>query len=227
MKKFILLITVCLLTGCSLKSVPAVKQSLGENTYEAYEYPEHSEEGSLWQGENSGLFSDGQAHKKGDTIIIDIVENTSSNTSASTNLEKETDLNAKIPNAFGFMSHLTNMYPRMNASNLLTANTVNDYEGSGQSSRNSSVQASLGARVVNVLPNGDLVISGRKDVKINNETQIIRLSGVVRPKDIGSDNRVESTYLSNADIEISGSGVIADKQKPGWLARAFDKVWPF
>jgi flagellar L-ring protein precursor FlgH len=125
------------------------------------------------------------------------------------------------------MSHIAGMYPRMNTSNLLEAETVNDFESTGETGRNSSVQASVGARVVNVLPNGDLVISGRKDVKINNETQIINLSGVVRPKDISSANRVESTYLANAEIEISGKGVIADKQKPGWMARVIDKVWPF
>ncbi|MCB9481305.1 MAG: flagellar basal body L-ring protein FlgH [Desulfobacteraceae bacterium] len=226
MKKIVLIIAVTVFAGCSLKPVPVVKQDPAVN-YGDFGYADKSEEGSLWQGDNSGLFADGQAHKKGDTIIIDIVENTSSNTSAATSLTKETDVSAGIPNAFGVMSHLTGMYPRMNAANLLTANTVNDYDGSGKSSRTSSVQASLGARVVNVLPNGDLVISGRKDVKINNETQIIRLSGVVRPKDIGADNRVESSYLSNADIEISGSGVIADKQKPGWMARVLDKVWPF
>jgi len=225
--KNILLIMIFIFAGCSLKAVPVEKPDETSETYENVNFGSSMEEGSLWQGGNSGLFADGQAHRKGDIIIVDIVENTNSNTSASTNLEKETDIDIGIPNAFGFMSHLAGMYPRMNQNNLLKAETVNDFEGSGKTGRNSSVQASVGARVVNVLPNGDLVISGRKDVKINNETQIIRLSGVVRAKDISSANRVESTYLSNADIEITGSGVIADKQRPGWMARVIDKVWPF
>jgi flagellar L-ring protein precursor FlgH len=225
--KNILLFILLISAGCSLKAVPVSKPDETSKTYDDLSYGSSMEEGSLWQGDNSGLFADGQAHRKGDIIIVDIVENTNSNTSASTDLKKETDVSAGIPNALGLMSHLTGMYPRMNAANLVKAETVNDFKGSGKTGRNSSVQASVGARVVNVLPNGDLVISGRKDVKINNETQIIRLSGVVRAKDISSANRVESTYLSNADIEITGSGVIADKQKPGWMARVIDKVWPF
>lgn len=225
--KNILLFILLISAGCSLKAVPVSQPDETSKTYDDLSYGSSMEEGSLWQGDNSGLFADGQAHRKGDIIIVDIVENTNSNTSASTDLKKETDVSAGIPNALGLMSHLTGMYPRMNAANLVKAATVNDFKGSGKTARTSSVQASVGARVVNVLPNGDLVISGRKDVKINNETQIIRLSGVVRAKDISSANRVESTYLSNADIEIAGSGVIADKQKPGWMARVIDKVWPF
>jgi flagellar L-ring protein precursor FlgH len=217
-----------ILAGCSLKSAPVAEPEKNSETYDNINFASSSaQEGSLWQSDNGGLFSDGQAHRKGDIIIVDIVENTSSASSASTNLEKESEVSAGIPNALGFMSHIAGMYPRMNTSNLLEAETVNDFESTGETGRNSSVQASVGARVVNVLPNGDLVISGRKDVKINNETQIINLSGVVRPKDISSANRVESTYLANAEIEISGKGVIADKQKPGWMARVIDKVWPF
>ncbi|MDY0131282.1 MAG: flagellar basal body L-ring protein FlgH [Desulforegulaceae bacterium] len=225
--KNILLVLFLVFSGCSLKEVPAVKSDNISETYENIDFGNSMEEGSLWQKGNSGLFADGQAHRRGDIIIVDIVENTNSNTSASTKLEREADISAGIPNALGFMSHLSGMYPRMNTGNLIKADTLNDFEGKGRTGRSSSVQASVGARVVNVLPNGDLVILGRKDVKINNETQIINLSGVVRAEDVSSNNRVESTYLSNAQIEISGKGVIADKQKPGWMARVIDKVWPF
>ena len=227
MKKFLILLLVFILSGCGLHTGPSVKKApVYENYGEGY-FDVPSEEGSLWQGENSGLFADGQARKVGDTIIVDIVENTNSEIKATTSLTKETELDVKIPNAFGYMSHLSGIFPRLKPDSLLKAETKNEFDGSGKSDRNATLKGSVGARVIKVLPNGDLVVSGRKDVKINNETQIIKVSGIVRSKDIGSDNRVESTYLANADIEITGEGIITDKQRPGWMARVIDNVWPF
>ncbi|PID77954.1 MAG: flagellin biosynthesis protein FlgH [Deltaproteobacteria bacterium] len=227
MKKLILVFFI-VMAGCGASKnqpVPVEKRNYFENDLTFYEPSPN--EGSLWQGENNGLFADGQAHKKGDTIIIDIVENTSSKTSASTSLKKDSSLEMGIPNAFGVMSHFAGLYPRMKPSKLLNSDVKNDFDGSGTSDRNTNLKGSVGARVINVLPNGDLVVSGNKNVKINNETQIMRVSGIVRPQDVGSDNRVSSTYLSNAQVEIYGKGVISDKQKPGWLARILDKIWFF
>jgi flagellar L-ring protein precursor FlgH len=78
-----------------------------------------------------------------------------------------------------------------------------------------------------VLPNGNVTIYGKREMKVNNELQRITVSGIIRPEDIGADNRVKSTYLADARIEYSGEGVIADKQSPGWGIRILDKVWPF
>lgn len=228
MRKLIFLILIFILAGCGVGKNPTpVEKHDDFETGELMVYDPPSEEGSLWKGQNNSLFADGQAHKKGDTIIVDIVENTSSQTEATTSLSKKSDVQVGLANAFGFMSHLSGMYPRMNPAKLVNGKTINDFDGSGSSDRTTSLQGSVGARVVNVLPNGDLVISGIKHVKINNETQIMKVRGIVRPKDVGSDNRVDSTYLSNAEIEISGKGVISDKQKPGWMARVLDKIWLF
>jgi flagellar L-ring protein precursor FlgH len=64
-------------------------------------------------------------------------------------------------------------------------------------------------------------------MKVNKETQYIAVSGIVRPKDIDADNRVKSTYLADARIEYYGQGTLGDKQQPGWLSRALDRIWPF
>jgi flagellar L-ring protein precursor FlgH len=78
-----------------------------------------------------------------------------------------------------------------------------------------------------VFPNGNLYIEGKKDVIINNERQYIMISGIIRPEDIAPGNSITSDLIANARIEYSGKGVLADKQRPGWLGRVIDIAWPF
>ncbi|MBE9529017.1 MAG: flagellar basal body L-ring protein FlgH, partial [Proteobacteria bacterium] len=82
-------------------------------------------------------------------------------------------------------------------------------------------------RIVDVLPNGNLVIEGKKDTILNKELQYLVLSGIVRPEDISEQNTIPSYLMSDARIEYSGKGVLADEQKPGWLGRILDNVWPY
>ena len=78
-----------------------------------------------------------------------------------------------------------------------------------------------------MLPNGNLRIEGNKTVTVNNEMQIVKLSGVIRPTDVSPGNLVDSKNILNARIAYIGEGVISDKQQQGWLVRALDQVWPF
>ena len=87
--------------------------------------------------------------------------------------------------------------------------------------------ASVSARITGILPNGNLAIYGKKAVQVNSEVQYIVVSGIVRPMDITSNNRVQSTYLADSRIEYYGRGALADKQRPGWGTRLFDNLWPF
>ncbi len=180
-----------------------------------------SEEGSIFSGGSGLLFSDQRAKRIGDTIIVDIVENTSSKMDANTDLTRESTMEVKVPYSSKMMDFLPD------PANALIAESKNDFKGKGSSDRKGQISASIGASVVNVLPNGNVVIEGKREMTVNNETQYITVSGVVRPEDIGSDNHVKSTYLADARIVYSGTGVIADKQRPGWFARIFDKIWPF
>lgn len=186
-----------------------------------------AEEGSIFTGGNALLFSDQRAKRVGDTIIVDIVENTSSKMDANTDVTRESTLEAKIPYSAGFLDALKDSNSRFDPANLMISSTKNDFKGKGSSDRKGQITASIGSSVVNVLPNGNVVIQGTREMTVNNETQYINVSGVVRPEDIGSDNHVKSTYLADSKIVYSGSGVLADKQRPGWLARIFDKIWPF
>lgn len=184
-------------------------------------------EGSIFTGGNALLFSDQRAKRVGDTIIVDIVENTSSKMDANTDISRESTTEAKIPYSAGFLDALKDSNSRFDPANIIISSTKNDFKGKGTSDRKGQITASIGSSVVNVLPNGNVVIQGTREMTVNNETQYINVSGVVRPEDIGSDNHVKSTYLADSKIVYSGTGVLADKQRPGWLARLFDKFWPF
>lgn len=180
------------------------------------------------------LYTDAKARQVGDTVTIDIVEVSSSKMDANTSTGRTSNIDAGVDSAFGYLRALEESNPRLGKDSagaktgtLLKAGTTNSFSGKGSSDRSGSITASIGARVVEVLPNGNLVLFGRREMKVNNEVQYIVASGIVRPEDIGSDNRVKSTYIADARIEYIGRGVIAAKQKPGWGTRVIDKVWPF
>ena len=102
-----------------------------------------------------------------------------------------------------------------------------DFEGDGSTTRSGDLTAFITCRVTEVMPNGNLRIVGTREVMVNHENQVIILSGTIRPRDIASDNIIRSIFVSDAKIAYSGSGVIDDRQRPGWLANFLDTVWPF
>ncbi|MBU0995489.1 MAG: flagellar basal body L-ring protein FlgH [Proteobacteria bacterium] len=184
-------------------------------------------EGSLWTDTGNMLFVDQKARRAGDTVIVDIVENSSSSMDANTSTSKDSTIDANVSDLMGYMTWLKLKNPNLDPDKLISTGYKNEFDGKGTSDRSGQITASIGAIVTGVLPNGNIIIYGRREMKVNNESQYITVSGIVRPKDIDADNRVKSTYLADARIEYSGKGVIADKQKVGWLSRILDNVWPF
>jgi flagellar L-ring protein precursor FlgH len=89
------------------------------------------------------------------------------------------------------------------------------------------LQAQLTARVVRVLENGNLLIEGRRQLTLNAEDEFIVITGIIRPEDISASNSVSSSNIADARILYTGSGVVTDKQHPGWLTRVLDWGWPF
>lgn len=184
-------------------------------------------EGSLWTDTGALLFVDKRARRVGDTVTVDIVENTSSNMDVNTETKRKSGISAGIPHMFGIMEELGRKSSYFDPENMLEADLENRFKGEASSDRSGNITASIGARVIEVLPNGNLVIYGRREMRVNNEVQYIAISGVVRPVDIGPNNRVKSTYLADSSIEYTGQGVLADKQRPGWGTRVVDRLWPF
>ena len=181
--------------------------------------------GSLWQASSSGLAEDMKARQRGDLITVLISEQASASKQASTGTQRDSTISAGIPNILGLEK--TPIKSWADLSNLLNASYSSKFAGTGSTSRAETLQATISAKVVDVLANGNLQIEGRSSVKVNEEDQIIVLTGTVRTRDISTDNTVSSALIADAKIAYTGKGIISDRQHPGWLMNFFDKFWPF
>ena len=182
--------------------------------------------GSLWTNTNASIFADHKAQNVGDIVTVIISEQSSATKEAKTSTDRTTSMSASFPTLFGLeddIAHETDIDP----SNMVEADFNNSFEGNGSTSRKGELTASLTTQVIERYPNGNYKIRGGKEVMVNNEVQIIYLTGIVRPVDITAANTIYSDKILNARISYTGNGAIADKQEPGWLMRTLDNVWPF
>lgn len=181
--------------------------------------------GSLWPADDHVFFyADKKALRVGDILTVSVVETAQANSTADTSLTRESSINARLGtflNARRFLGLSTL------GQDLVDSTAKNAHTGSGTTSREGKLTASITAIVTHVLRNGNLVIKGSRSVTVNNEEQFITLTGIVRPQDIGRDNAVLSTQIADADITFGGLGVVGDKQRSGWGTWIFDWLWPF
>lgn len=229
MRNLSLILFCCLLlSSCATiqKPIATVQEPL-EEIHDAKPVPQ--EAGSLWQQSNRSMFSDRKAREVGDIVTVLISENASASKQASTSTDRKSTMSAGIPNFFGLENStaITGATNPIDLSNLVSADFSNGFDGSGSTSRKENLVASLTTQVVGRYPNGQLKIRGGKEVMVNNEVQIIYLTGIIRPVDITAANTVSSTKILNARISYTGKGAISDKQKPGWGMRMLDNIWPF
>ena len=180
--------------------------------------------GSLWQGDSRSLVEDHKARRRGDTITILIIESASASKQASTDTKRSTSASAGMPNLLGLEKSISNW---TDLSKLINASYDSQFAGSGSTSRKENLTATLSAKVMDVLPNGNFLIEGRRNVKVNSEDQILKVEGTVRPRDIAADNSINSALIADARITYVGNGVVSDQQSPGWLMTIFNKIWPF
>lgn len=216
-----------LLSSCASPQQPLMTiQEPLEEIHDAQ--PVARETGSLWQQGEQSMFSDRKARDVGDIVTVLISETASASKQASTSTDRTSSVSASVPNLFGLENSkvFTGQNP-IDLSSLVSADFSNGFDGTGSTSRKEALTASLTTQVVGRYPNGQLKIRGGKEVMVNNEVQIIYLTGIIRPVDITAANTVSSTKILNARISYTGKGAISDKQSPGWAARVLDNVWPF
>lgn len=201
-----------------------------------YTEPEQRQQnpGSLYSAsESTDLYADNRGRRVGDIILVKVVESSKSKSKADTTADKDATSSLSVAAAFGHNSF--GIIPggggplsgSVGTNPMLSTKSTSSLSATGETKRENYVTATIGARVLQVLPGGVLQLQGAREVRVNDETQYMVVSGLVRTQDVGPDNSVESTQLADSKVEYYGKGVLADKQRPGWLTRLLDNIWPF
>ncbi|HLX37458.1 MAG TPA: flagellar basal body L-ring protein FlgH, partial [Candidatus Binataceae bacterium] len=173
------------------------------------------------------LVSDVKARAVGDIVTVNVVESMSSESKAATSLSKSTSISAGLPNLLSGSEWLGKHYPLLNTSSLVNGQSANASTGAGDMSANDTFTATVTSVVVAVNPSGTLSIRGDRHVQVNGEDDTIRLSGIVRPADLDSNNSISSALVADLQVSMIGAGEIRDKQGNGVGTRVFDWIWPF
>jgi flagellar L-ring protein FlgH len=202
-------------------------------------------EGSLWSGDTSRRFLafENRAKQVGDLVTVVIREKAEAENTATTDLERTTELEATlgsdiqlqtlvtrpVRNLLRFLGFTNDRADRDPSGELsiVDAETTSSVSGEGTVERGSEFTTTLACVVTEVSDSGLLRVEGQRLLTINYETQVIRLSGYVRPEDIQIDNSVSSTLVAQAVIEFGGQGVVSERQRAPWLGRLFDLILPF
>lgn len=221
-----ILALVALLTGCAGHRIPDLAEVEPVAPVAMAPLPPQTP-GSLWTESRGSLFLDVKGRTVGDVVTVAIFEKASASKEAITETDRSSTLSASISRLFGLERNMSNLNRAIDPTALIEASAENEFEGNGLTERTENLVATLSTQIIEVLPNGNLRIAGNKTVTVNSETQIVKLSGIVRPTDISSRNVVDSKNVLNARIAYVGEGVLSDKQQPGWLVRGLDAVWPF
>ncbi len=172
---------------------------------------------------NGNLLSDFKARRVGDLLFVDVVETSIASVSSGAKRNRDS-------------GNLGGIVPLINALPVNGAGTAGavvsqlgqrKFEGKGSTERRSDVRSRITARVVEVLPNGDLRIEAVKLVKINKETEQLAVTGIVRISDVARDNSIPTTFIGDLRVDFNGKGVASADNAPGWLFRLFEKITPF
>ena len=231
MKVLLLFVLLFALSGCGASTEPEI--SMKPPAYVEELPPKQSDNiqtapGSLFGKGDNPLFSDKKAMNVNDLVTVVIQESTSQSTQANRSSSKNntSNLSGGTLTAGGQLANVANNIS--NYSNIgFQTNSSANYTGTGAQTRNESFNTTVSTRVIKILSNGNYFIEGSRELLINGEKQIIQLSGVIRPYDIGQYNTIDSRYIADAKILYKTEGDVATSTKKPWGTRFFEAIWPF
>ena len=209
--------SLAVLSGCS--AIKPVEESYAPPDPQQPVYAPPTS-GSIYRaGTDVRLFEDQKANRVGDILTVRLVENTNASKNSATSTSKTTEAALQNPTILGIPV-------TRDGTNLFEGSLSGEqtFDGSGASSQSNSLSGDITVTVVERYPNGNLRIRGEKWVTLNQGQEFIRLSGIVRPKDIDPDNSLASTRIADAQITYSSKGVMAAANKMGWVSRFFHSV---
>lgn len=179
--------------------------------------------GAIYQaGHSISLYEDDKARRVGDILTITLAEKTQASKDADSEISKTSSITLPQPTVFGKAVEING-----NPLSASLSGGTRDFEGESESNQNNSLSGSITVTVANVLPNGVLQVRGEKWMTLTDGDEYIRISGLVRPQDIKTDNTVESIKLADARITYSGTGGFHEANMMGWVSRFFfSALWP-
>ena len=223
MKRMIVVVSlITIVAGCT-NTLPKPDPAFS-SVLPAYSQPLPVNDGAIYRaGYEMALFADQRARRIGDIITIELIEKTNASKKASTKTKKDHSMDIATPSIYG--GPVTYIGKEILAA---TADAQRDFSGEGDSTQSNSLTGRISVTVINVLPNGNLMVRGEKLLTLNQGSERIQLSGIIRAADVAPDNTVRSTQVADAQISYAGEGALADANTSGWMARFFQSGWwPF
>lgn len=214
---FVGVLTLLLLAGCA--SNDPVAQP--DDPHYAPVQPSRMEpppatRGSLFQASHSQpLYGDRKAYRVGDVITIELEERTQSSNSSSTDMTRNTNVDIANPEIGG----------RSPIDLSVAMNSNRGFSGDATADQSNSLQGAITATIHEVYPNGNLLVRGEKWLTLNQGSEYVRVSGIVRPEDIRPDNTISSMQMADSRLTYSGTGDLANNNRQGWLTRFFNSGW--
>jgi len=182
--------------------------------------PNKPEVGTIYaSGHALNLYGDRRAHNVGDLLTIHLIENTAAKTSANTSASKQSEIGISAPKILG---GAVTWHGRPISETSVSGNR--DFSGKGNSAQSNHLQGSVTVTVIQRLPNGNLVVQGQKNLRLNRGNELVQFQGIVRQADINPDNTVSSNRVAEAQMVYGGRGELAQSNAMGWLSRFFNSA---
>jgi flagellar L-ring protein precursor FlgH len=182
---------------------------------------------SLWRNGSRAFFKDQRAHQVGDILTVKVKFNDKATLENETSRSRKNNEDSGVDNFFGRSNLWWPLQKVAVPGRIFTADSNGLSEGKGSVDRKEELQTNVAGVVTQVLPNGNLVIEGRQEVRVNFEIRELIVAGIVRPEDIESDNTIDSTKIAQARIAYGGRGQITDVQQPRYGQQVLDVLLPF
>ncbi len=186
------------------------------------------EPNSLWRPGARAFFKDQRASQIGDILTVNITIEDEATLDNETSRTRDNAEDSDITNLLGYEGALAKVLPEaVSAASTASLGSKSSAKGTGSISRSESVSLVVAAIVTQILPNGNMVISGTQEVRVNYEKRLLTITGVVRPEDISATNIVKHTQIAEARIAYGGAGILSDVQQPRYGQQLFDIIYPF
>ncbi len=183
---------------------------------------------SLWASDRQAFFEDQRANDIGDILTVTLNINDKAELENETERSRNANEDASLDALLGYETKLTSLLPAaVSNTNLIGADSTSRNSGSGSIEREEKINLTLAATIMQILPNGNMVIQGRQEVRVNFEKRILEFAGIIRPQDISIDNTISYEKIAEARVSYGGKGQITDVQQPRYGQQVYDVLFPF